>query len=319
MALTDNVSFEGKQALEILAPALNQATTLNNGGVTVYETIQDKMIITNGKLTAANILQDGTSPAFSAGSGATLDKTTLSLTQFKVNEQFNKVDILALYQAAAANSERDGEAAPEFAEFIATHIGGRIASAVESQIWLGAASGTAMTGYLSNDGVLDAAGFAAGSLASADTVEMSQGTGSAANVVASLKEVRDEVATNHSGLFTTDGAGFYVGTTAYFNYMEYLMTTGNYQRQSLNQDLSNAVYMGFPIYHCAGMPDDAVIFSHPKAMLVGTNLLTDMVSVEILDLAGVTGDDYVRFVARFGLATGAAHASSDIVVGYDLV
>lgn len=314
----DNVSFEGKHALDILAPALNQATTLNNGGCTIYETVQDKMIISQGSW-AASILQDGTSAAFDGATEFDLDKTTLDLTQFKVNEQFAKTDILALYQAAAANSERNGQAAPAFVNFVAEHIGARIASDIEGQLWLGAAAGTAMTGFLSNDGVLDAAGFAASSLSGADTVEMAQGTDTAANVIASLKEVRDEVAANHSGLFTTAGAGFYIGTQAYYNYMEYLMTTGNYNRQSYNQGLEGASYMGFPVYHCAGMPVDAVIFSHPGAMLIGTNLLTDMVSVEVLDLSGVTGDDYIRFVARFGFATGAAHAASDVVVGYNLV
>jgi hypothetical protein len=72
------------------------------------------------------------------------------------------------------------------------------------------------------------------------------------------------------------------------------------------------VFEGHNIAVCPGMPDNQLVAAEKSNLFFGTDLLSDMTRIQIMDMANLDGSDNMRVVVRYsaGVQTGI---NTDIV------
>jgi len=307
-------SYAGVLSLPYLAPAVKLADSVANGYVTELDGITQKAVV--------NTLTPGTMIK-AAGCDWDNDPTTLSLgesvlevTDLMVNERVCRKTIYPTW-IGAGFSGRNGAIPSDFASFLVSTVANKTAEEVEDRIWKGGASPT-FKGFLSNDGVFDRAGLAAGQMAIAGGVNGQAITAiTAANVVEGFGKVYANGNANCPGIMGKADTQFLVNQKTFGLYMQALGESGLLQGvnlQGANQSFGSLVYLGVPVNVCPGMPDDAIILCQSSNLFFGTNLGTDMTEAKLIPFYEYDGSDNVGISMRMAIGVQIGVAS-DIVLG----
>ncbi len=307
-------SYAGVLSLPYLAPAVKLADSVANGYVTELDGITQKAVV--------NTLTPGTMIK-AAGCDWDNDPTTLSLgesvlevTDLMVNERVCRKTIYPTW-IGAGFSGRNGAIPSDFASFLVSTVANKTAEEVEDRIWKGGASPT-FKGFLSNDGVFDRPGLAAGQMAIAGGVNGQAITAiTAANVVEGFGKVYANGNANCPGIMGKADTQFLVNQKTFGLYMQALGESGLLQGvnlQGANQSFGSLVYLGVPVNVCPGMPDDAIILCQSSNLFFGTNLGTDMTEAKLIPFYEYDGSDNVGISMRMAIGVQIGVAS-DIVLG----
>ena len=317
--LADNIavaqnSYAGVLSLPYLAPAVKLADSVANGYVTELDGITQKAVV--------NTLTPGTMIK-AAGCDWDNDPTTLSLgesvlevTDLMVNERVCRKTIYPTW-IGAGFSGRNGAIPSDFASFLVSTVANKTAEEVEDRIWKGGAS-PAFKGFLSNSGVFDRDGLAAGQMAIAGGVNGQAITAiTASNVVEGFGKVYANGNANCPGIMGKADTQFLVNQKTFGLYMQALGESGLLQGvnlQGANQSFGSLVYLGVPVNVCPGMPDDAIILCQSSNLFFGTNLGTDMTEAKLIPFYEYDGSDNVGISMRMAIGVQIGVAS-DIVLG----
>lgn len=303
----------GDLASDFYSAALDEAVTLNNGGVTMLEGITYKHVLPN--ITVADPVA-AASCTFADGDNITVAERVLTLTDLKVNEEVCISALVPHWKGYVREASRHGIEEPRFIDYIMAQIARAVGQSIERGIWRGTAPyGVGLT---SNDGTLDEAGIDASIFA--DFVEYDITTSIASEGVLTVMDgmLQGAITGGIGAILDKPGAGFYLGRSAYWQYANELSAAGSNQGQTNGEGFSNGnkqglTYQGFPIYMCPGMFDNTAALTYPENINVGTSAGSDFDEVRAIDMRETNGDDTIRAVGRFQLGCQVGNAGDGVL------
>lgn len=322
-------TYAGVHAAPFIAPALKLAETLQKGFVRQIDGIQNKAVISS--LSSSGVIQAANCD-WNDNDSLTLGERVLTLTDLAVMEELCRGTLLPTWAGMTGARETMTAGSPEFVNFSMATVAGYAAQGVEVGIWQGSA--TYATGFLSNDGTFDNAGYRASILAAGGT-EASPNTNEmvvtpdgflAANILSTsagaFAEVYNKCIGSCPAILNRTDVAFYCSPGTAGRYMQALTTSGSYQGVNslgTNQAFDALQYLGIPIHVCPGMFDEALVLTYEENLVVGSNLNTDYTTASYIDAWQYDGSDNVKIAMRFGLGCQVG-LPGDVVVGaYDAV
>lgn len=308
MATTANIttSYAGQDSKLWVKAALLSGNTLANGGMTIVPNIAYKT--TMHKLSTDSLLKDATCD-FTALSTVTLSERSLTLEPFQVNLQLCKKDFLATWEAEEMGLSANKVLAKSFVDYFLAYITEKVASSVETSIWVGV-NGT--TGQIDGISTLLAADAA---LPTAQ--EVAGTTVTSSNVVAQLGLIVDAIP---AALYGSPDLKIYVSQNIAKAYVRAL---GGFSVAATSNSGVNAqgtqwyngqglTFDGIPLFVANGLAANTAIAAETSNLFFGCGLLNDTNEVKVIDMADIDGSMNVRFVMRAGMAVNY-HSVSDIV------
>ena len=312
ITVTDN-TYAGKLALPYVTAAVKSPDTVAKGYVRQIDGLNRKAVISNLGISDPIV---AAACSFSSSNDTSLTEQVLTLTDLKVNEEICRGTVFPTW--IGENMDRNGNLPGTFADFLLASVAAKAGAQLENGLWVSNTAGLFGAGFLSNDGVFDQNGLNAS--ACADFTQSTLNSGAAttnANIDDALATVFDAVVGSHPGLIDKDGFGFYMNNKMYGFYGQFLTAAGTGQGINMrgsDQSIDGLTYLGYPVFRCPGMPDDAIVATYKENMVFGTNLATDWTEARVIPTYQYDGSDNVRIVMNFaiGVQTGV---KTDGVVG----
>jgi hypothetical protein len=279
--LTGN--FAGEKASGYLYPAILAANTIGSGIVTTHENIKYKLNVRN--LATTGFLANATCDFTDTGNVA-LSDVVLEPKELQVNIELCKKDFRTQWEAMEMRGAITGQELPaSFQEFFIQKNLELIAKDFEVAIWQGTNIGGSFEGLqaklAANGAVVDVVGT----------------TLSAANILAELAKVYDAIPDE---VYVADDVKIIIPISAAKFYQQALAAVGSdagYLAQS-TVGAKPLNYQGIDLVVANGLGANKMIAARTSDLHFGTNVLTDLAEVRVIDMAETDGSDNVRFVAR---------------------
>ena len=303
ITVTDN-TYAGKLSLPYVTAAVKSPDTIAKGYVRTIDGLNSKAVISNlGISDPIQVAGCGFSET-DAPANLALTEQVLTLTDLKVNQEICRGTVFPTW--IGENMDRNGNLPGTFEDFLLSTVAAKSGEQLEEFIWTGASPFG--TGFLSDSGTFNQAGLNASALADFPQATIAGGAGvSATNAIAAFGIVYDSAVANVSGILSKPGVGFYCNHKTYGFYIQQLAGMGAFtSHQGINnlgpdQSFETATYLGYPIYVCPGMPDDAIVLTYKENLVFGTNLATDWTEARIIPTYQYDGSDNVRIVMNFAV------------------
>jgi len=295
-------TYAGLQSLPYVSAALRTPDTIAKGYVRSLEGLNLSAVISNFASSNPVI---ATTCGWTSGANTSTSEQVLTLTDLKVNEEICRGTVFPTW--FGQGMDRSGALPNTFSDFLMQVVAQKASAQTEIGIWQG--SSPYGVGFLSDDGTQDETG--ADASACKDFSEVTFGDALAASdILDDMASVYDSVASNHSGMLTKPGAGFYMNNKTYGFYIQALAAGGSNQGQvsgaGFNLDGDNMTYFGFPIYRCPGMFNDVILFTYPENLVYGSNLATAYTEARLIPLYEYDGSDNVGISMRFAIGVQTA-------------
>jgi hypothetical protein len=279
--LTGN--FAGEKASGYLYPAILAANTIGSGIVTTHENIKYKLNVRN--LATTGFLANATCDFTDTGNVA-LSDVVLEPKELQVNIELCKKDFRTQWEAMEMRGAITGQELPaSFQEFFIQKNLELIAKDFEVAIWQGTNIGGSFEGLqaklAANGAVVDVVGT----------------TLSAANILAELVKVYDAIPDE---VYVADDVKIIIPISAAKFYQQALAAVGSdagYLAQS-TVGAKPLNYQGIDLVVANGLSANKMIAARTSDLHFGTNVLTDLAELRVIDMAETDGSDNVRFVAR---------------------
>lgn len=319
--IENNISYTVKNQPEWFYKSLQKAHTIDNGYVRVLPNITKdskikKLVMANNTISQV----DARDCAWTPTQRFTLDEATISVKNYKINEEQCLEDLDSVYSEMVFNSigaTKDKYPAvgePQNLESaLMFHLQNALSNDIERIIWGG--SGNTVAGI--HDGILDKA------LADANTIKVQNPvTIDATNVLSEIQRVYDAIpdAVLNDGEFDPEKAAvkIFVG----LNIMRYLKqalstTPTNYQvtLPSFTVEGGKVFYMGVEIC-VVGLPANTMVAASKDNLYFATDLLSD--TQEIRATMGSELFNESKWFAKGAYRADAGYIFGDEVVIYSV-
>lgn len=294
MATTTSITttYAGEFGGKYIAAALLSAPTLEKGGFTIHPNVKYKQVIQ--KVGTNDIIKNATCD-FDATSTVTLTERILQPEEFQVNLQLCKKDFHSTWQAAEMGYSAFDVMPKSFVDFLIGHVSEKVASAMETTIWVGANATAGQFDGISTQIAADAALPAA--------QEVAGTTVTAANVITELGKLVDAIPAR---LYGHPDLKLYVSQNIYKAYVRALggfaasgVGANGYDNKGTNQNLGDVAFDGIPVFMANGLAANTAIATPASNLHFATGLLNDMNLVKVLDMSDLDGSENVRVIMRF--------------------
>ena len=307
-------TYAGELSTPYVAAAVKSPDTVAKGFVREIDGLNLSAVIGNvGSPTP--VVADAC--GFTDSDNTTFDEQVLTLTQYKVNEEVCRGTVFPTW--IGENMSRNGEIPSTFSDFLLATVAANAGQQIENGIWVGKLDGSNnSTGFLSNTGTFNGAGFVGAALAGFEEQAITTMTNS--NTVEQLALVYDKAVATVPAILSKPDIAYYVNIKTYGLYMQELALSGNGQginQLGSNQALQNMTFLGIPINVCPGMPDDGIVLTYKSNLVYGTNLATDSTEAQIIPTYNYMGNDAVRIIMNFAVGVQCG-VSGDGVLGHTL-
>jgi hypothetical protein len=310
MALSITTTYAGEFAGKYIAAALLSAPTIENGGVTVIPNVKYKHVIQ--KFATDDIIKDATCD-FDASGTVTLTERILQTEDFQVNLTLCKKTFHSTWQSMEMGYSSFDQLPKSFADYLIAYAAEKVASKMESTIWVGANATAGEFNGIATAIALDAA------LPSAQ--EVAGTTVTSSNVIAQLGSLVDAIPAR---LYGKEGLRLYVSQNIAKAYVRAL---GGFGSSGLGANGMNAEgtmwyangalsFDGIPIFMANGMAANTAIATTVDNLYFGCSLLSDLSEVKVLDMSDLDGSNNVRVIMKF--AAGATYGWAEDMVTYGI-
>jgi hypothetical protein len=301
MAFTTTSNYAGKAAGFYISAALKEATSLDY--LTMIENIKYKSNIQ--RMAGSGVVADATCDFSDAGTLALTEKV-LEPKNLQINLDLCKKTLLDSWEAAQMRAGAGAPPPASFDDYVISYMGEIIAQATEESIWEGTAVAGKFNGFLGAETGLLLPGVDATVIQSSASAAYS-----AANIIANLQTLTKDMADNISPILRKEDLHIYMNPKTYAYYVSAVSTLGYVNAYNMNGDYE-PVFEGYKIAVCPGMADNQVVAAEKSNLFFGTDLLSDMTRITLMDMAQLDGSDNMRLVARYsaGVQTGVG---ADIV------
>jgi hypothetical protein len=311
MATTTSITttYAGQYANKIIAASLLSSPTIDRGGIEVKPNIPYKYVIK--RLATDAILKDATCD-FDATSTITLTEKILQPEEFQVNLQVCKKDFVSDWLGAEQGFSAFKVLPNSFQEFLVAHVAAKVAAKNETNIWEGVTANAGEFNGLSTliglDALLPTAQEVAGT------------TVTASNVITELGKIADAIP---SSLYTKDDLYIYVSQSIARSYIRAL---GGFGSSGLGASGTNAMgtqwynngsltFDGIKIFVADGLASTKAIATIKSNLYFGTDLLSDLAEVQVIDMGPIDGSQNVRIVMRMVAGVQYGFASDMVTYG----
>ena len=311
MATTTSITttYAGQYANKIIAASLLSSPTIDRGGIEVKPNVNYKQVIK--RLATDAILKDATCD-FDATSTITLTEKILQPEEFQVNLQLCKKDFVSDWLGAEQGFSAFKVLPKSFQEFLVAHVAAKVAAKNETNIWEGVTANAGefngITTLIAADALLPSAQEVAGT------------TVTAANVITELGKIADAVP---ASLYTKDDLYIYVSQSIARSYVRAL---GGFGSSGLGANGTNAMgtqwynngsltFDGIKIFVADGLASTKAIATTKSNLFFGTDLLSDLAEVQVIDLSPMDGSQNVRVVMRMTAGVQYGFASDIVTYG----
>jgi len=292
-SLTGN--FAGEKASGYLYPAILAANTIGSGIVTTHENVKYKLNVRN--LATTGFLANATCEFTSTGEVA-LSDVVLEPKELQVNIELCKANFRTQWESLEMRGAITGQEIPaSFQEFFIQKNLELIAKDFEVAIWQGTTGGGSFEG------------LQAKLAANGDVVDVSGTTLSASNIIAELGKVYDAIPDE---VYVAEDVKIIIPISAAKFYQQALAAVGSdagYLAQS-TVGAKPLNYQGIDLVVANGLGANKMIAARTSDLHFGTNVLTDLAELRVIDMAETDGSDNVRFVARMTGGTQVTNGSN---------
>jgi len=311
MATTTSITttYAGQYANKIIAASLLSSPTIDRGGIEVKPNVNYKQVIK--RVATDAILKDATCD-FDATSTITLTEKILQPEEFQVNLQLCKKDFVSDWLGAEQGFSAFKVLPKSFQEFLVAHVAAKVAAKNETNIWEGVTANAGefngLTTLLTTDANLPSAQEVAGT------------TVTASNVITELGKIADAIP---SSLYTKDDLYIYVSQSIARSYVRAL---GGFGSSGLGANGTNAMgtqwynngsltFDGIKIFVADGLASTKAIATQKSNLYFGTDLLSDLAEVQVIDMSPMDGSQNVRIVMRMTAGVQYGFASDIVTYG----
>ena len=282
---TITTSYAGESAKKYIAAALLEGTTLANGGMTIMPNVKHKSVIQ--KVDVSGLIANATCDFTDAGTVA-ISERVITLEEFQVNVKFCTKQFVDSWESAELGASTFKNMPSSFGDFIIGNFADQISASVENAIWQGA-NATA--------GQID--GFETLWAADADVVDVTATTVTSSNVIAQLGAILDAAPNT---IYGKEDLTLYVSRNIMKAYVRALAAQGGGYENRVNMwyDMNTPLtFDGIPLFLANGLSDNTAALAQKSNLYFGTNLVSDMNEVRVIDTSETLGDQNARFVSRF--------------------
>ena len=282
---TITTSYAGESAKKYIAASLLEGTTLANGGMTIMPNVKHKSVIQ--KVDVSGLIANATCDFTDAGTVA-ISERVITLEEFQVNIKFCTKQFVDSWESAELGASTFKNMPSRFGDFIIGNFADQISASVENAIWQGA-NATA--------GQID--GFETLWAADADVVDVTATTVTSSNVIAQLGAILDAAPNT---IYGKEDLTLYVSRNIMKAYVRALAAQGGGYENRVNMwyDMNTPLtFDGIPLFLANGLSDDTAALAQKSNLYFGTNLVSDMNEVRVIDTSETLGDQNARFVSRF--------------------
>ena len=282
---TITTSYSGESAKKYIAAQLLEGTTLANGGMTIMPNVKHKSVIQ--KVDVSGLIANATCDFTDAGTVA-ISERVITLEEFQVNIKFCTKQFVDSWESAEMGASTFKNMPSRFGDFIIGNFADQIAASVEGSIWAGT---NATAGQV--------AGFETLWAADADVVDVAAGTVTSSNVIAELGKILDAAPNT---IYGKEDLTLYVSRNMMKSYVRALAAQGGGYENKVNMWYSPdtpLTFDGIPLFLANGLSDNTAALTQKSNLYFGTNLVSDMNEVRVIDTSETLGDQNARFVSRF--------------------
>jgi len=311
MATTTSITttYAGQYANKIIAASLLSSPTIDRGGIEVKPNVNYKQVIK--RLATDAILKDATCD-FDATSTITLTEKILQPEEFQVNLQLCKKDFVSDWLGLEQGFSAFKVLPKSFQEFLVAHVAAKVAAKNETNIWEGVTANAGefngITTLIAADALLPSAQEVAGT------------TVTASNVITELGKIADAIP---ASLYTKDDLYIYVSQSIARSYIRAL---GGFGSSGLGAAGTNAMgtqwynngsltFDGIKIFVADGLASTKAIATTKSNLFFGTDLLSDLAEVQVIDMSPMDGSQNVRVVMRMTAGVQYGFASDIVTYG----
>lgn len=289
-------NFTGELAIGYIAPAVLGANTIAQNAVTTHENVRYKLNVRN--LATTGFLKAATCDFTDTGN-VSLSDVVLEPREFQINLELCKKDFQDQWEALEMRGSLLGQEIPtNFQEFLTDRINALTAKDIETKIWQGAAN--------AGDDFL---GIEARLAADSSVVDVTGTTLTVANIIGEMAKVVDAIP--NAVYADKEGLAIRVGIKTAKLYQRALgygqLATSTFAGNTYNNQLvvgeKPLDFEGIPIIVCNGMSDNKMVACKRENLHFGTNVLTDMNELAIIDRYPIDGSQNFRYVQRFTAGT----------------
>jgi len=317
--IENNIQYTVKNNGDWFYKSLKKAHTLANDYVRVLPNVTKDIYLHKLVMADNTVSQiDNRDCEWSPAQRFTLDGVTMSLRNFKINEEQCLEELDSIYSEMVYNSigatkdewpaAHDGGESLESA--VMFHLQNSLSNDIERLIWGG--HGNAVAGI--QDGIVDKA------LASANSIKITGVTLDATNILGEIAKVYDAIPDRvlNDGEFDPEKAGVKIFVSIKtMRYLKQALSTvpTNYQvvLPSFAIDGGRVYYMGVEIV-IAGVPDNVMVAASRDNLVFITDLLSD--TSEIRAQMGNNLYDEAKWYAKGAYRANAGFIFDDEVVIY---
>ena len=282
---TITTSYAGESAKKYIAAALLEGTTLANGGMTIMPNVKHKSVIQ--KVDVSGLIANATCDFTDAGTVA-ISERVITLEEFQVNVKFCTKQFVDSWESAELGASTFKNMPSSFGDFIIGNFADQISASVENSIWQGANASA---------GQID--GFETLWAADADVIDVTATTVTASNVIAQLGAILDAAPNT---VYGKEDLTLYVSRNIMKAYVRALAAQGGGYENRVNMwyDMNTPLtFDGIPLFLANGLSDNTAALAQKSNLYFGTNLVSDMNEVRVIDTSETLGDQNARFVSRF--------------------
>ena len=282
---TITTSYAGESAKKYIAAALLEGTTLANGGMTIMPNVKHKSVIQ--KVDVSGLIANATCDFSDAGTVA-ISERVITLEEFQVNVKFCTKQFVDSWESAELGASTFKNMPSSFGDFIIGNFADQISASVENSIWQG---GNSTAGQID--------GFETLWAADGDIVDVTATTVTASNVIAQLGAILDAAPNT---VYGKEDLTLYVSRNIMKAYVRALAAQGGGYENRVNMwyDMNTPLtFDGIPLFLANGLSDNTAALAQKSNLYFGTNLVSDMNEVRVIDTSETLGDQNARFVSRF--------------------
>ena len=311
MATTTSITttYAGQYANKIIAASLLSSPTIDRGGIEVKPNVNYKQVIK--RLATDAILKDATCD-FDATSTITLTEKILAPEEFQVNLQLCKKDFVSDWLGAEQGFSAFKVLPKSFQEFLVAHVAAKVAAKNETNIWEGVTANAGefngISTLIAADALLPTAQEIAGAAVSSSTI------------ITELGKIADAIP---ASLYTKDDLYIYVSQAMA---RAYIRALGGFGSSGLGAAGTNAMgtqwynngsltFDGIKIFVADGLASTKAIATTKSNLFFGTDLLSDLAEVQVIDMSPMDGSQNVRVVMRMTAGVQYGFASDIVTYG----